>query len=164
MTEALKVFIERNIDLIEDRKFEELYDNIYDNWLNNLGIHPIDIRDLTATLTEVFGKEPILNDDMTHIPAFYNVSNNNIEHLEIPEGIESIGKCAYKNCRKLQSVNLPRTLSEINYEAFKGCDELHSIFYNGSITEWNNIKIAFGSSGWIYQDITVYCNDGEITV
>ena len=26
MTEELKSFIERNIDLIEDKKFEELYD------------------------------------------------------------------------------------------------------------------------------------------
>ena len=167
MTEALKLFIERNIDLIEDRKFKELYDYIYANWLNQLGIKPMDIRDLTAILTELFGEEPILDADMTHIPVYYNVANNNIEHLEIPEGIELIGRCAYKNCKKLQSVNLPKTLSKIDDEAFAHCDELHSIFYPGSKADWEHIKLGmqpFSSSGWIHQDKTVYCNDGEVIV
>ena len=167
MTEALKSFIERNIQLIEDRKFKELYDNTYASWLNHLGIKPMDIRDLTAILTELFGEEPILDADMTHIPVYYNAVNENIEHLEIPEGIESIGRSAYRNCRKLQSLNLPKTLSEIDDEAFKGCDELHSIFYNGSMAEWDKIKMGvqpFGSSGWIHQDKIVYCNDGEVIV
>ena len=167
MTEALKSFIERNIDLIEDKKFEELYDNAYADWLNGLEIKPMDIRDLTGLLTDVFGKEPILDDGMTSVPVYYNLANDNIEHLEIPEGIESIGRSAYRNCRKLQSLFLPKTLSEIDDEAFSHCDALRSIFYNGSTADWNKIKMGmepFGSSGWIHKDKTIYCNDGEVIV
>ena len=167
MTEELKSFIERNIDLIEDRKFKELYDNTYAGWLNHLGIKPMDIRDLTAILTEVYGEEPILDDDLTFVPHYYLVANDKVIDVVIPEGIESIGGSAYRNCRNLQSLTLPKTLSEISDEAFKGCDKLGSIFYNGSKADWYHIKLgvqSFGSIGWIHQDKTIYCNDGEVIV
>lgn len=167
MTEELKSFIERNIDLIEDKKFEDLYNNAYASWLNKLGIMPMDIRDLTDILFQLFDKEPIFDDNLTFVPHYYLVANDKVIDVMIPEGIEVIGKSAYRNCRNLQSLTLPKTLSEISDEAFKGCDKLSSIFYNGSKSDWEHIKLGvqtFGSSGWIHQNKTVYCNDGEVIV
>ena len=167
MTEALKSFIERNIDLIEDRKFEELYDNAYDSWLNNLGIMPMDIRDLTGVLSDVFDDEPIFDANLTHVPSFYRLATDNLRHLEIPEGIEYIGKAAFKNCINLNYLKLPRSLRRIADEAFKGCDNLDEIFYDGSKADWERIQLdmqAFGSTGWIHQYKTVYCNDGEVII
>ena len=168
MTEALKLFIERNIDLIEDKNFEDLYINAYMEYMNERnGIKPIDIRDLTDILAEIFGEEPILNPNLTYVPIYYRIADGKIKHLEIPEGIEWIGKSAFRNCVNLEYLKLPKTLDEIHDEAFKGCDNLDKIFYNGSKADWNNIKMGmqtFGSSGWVHRNKTVYCNDGEIKV
>lgn len=168
MTEALKSFIERNIQLIEDKNFKDLYINAYVEYMNERDkIKPIDISALTDILFQLFDKEPIFDDNLTFVPHYYLVANDKVIDVVIPEGIESIGKSAYRNCRNLQSLTLPKTLSKISDEAFKGCDKLSSISYNGSKADWEHIKLgvqSFGSSGWIHQDKTVYCNDGEVIV
>lgn len=168
MTEALKSFIERNINLIEDKNFEDLYINAYMEYMNERDkVKPTDISALTDILFQLFGKEPIFDNNLTYVPNYYLVGSDKVIDVVIPEGIEFIGKSAYRNCRNLQSLTLPKTLSEINDEAFKGCDRLVSIFYDGSTVDWNNIEMGmqpFGSSGWIHQDKIVYCNDGEVTI
>ena len=168
MTEALKSFIERNIDLIEDKNFEDLYINAYMEYINELDkIKPLDISALTDILDEIFGEEPIFDDNLTYVPNYYRVANDKIRHFEIPEGIEWIGKSAFRNCVNLEYLKLPKTLDEIHDEAFKGCSKLDKIFYNGSKADWGHIKLGvqvFGSSGWIHQDKTIYCNDGEVIV
>ena len=169
MTEALKLFIERNIELIEDKNFEELYSNAYANWLNNLGkeIKPLDISALTDILTEIFGKEPIFDGNLTRVPKYYLAGNHKVVDVIIPEGIELIGKNAYKNCRNLRSLTLSKTLSVIGAAAFAECDKLNSIFYSGSVDEFKHIQLGMGcfaSTGWVAKDKTVYCNDGEVKV
>ena len=168
MTEALKSFIERNIQLIEDKNFEDLYINAYMEYRNErTGVKPTDIRALTNILADIFGEEPIFTPNLTYVPNYYRVADDKIKHLEIPEGIELIAASAFRNCVNLEYLKLPKTLSEIDDEAFKGCDTLDKIFYNGSKADWDKIKMGmqpFGSSGWIHQDKTVYCNDGEVIV
>ena len=66
MTEALKSFIEQNIDLIEDKNFEDLYINAYMEYINERDkIKPLDISALTEILTELFDEEPIFDDNPT---------------------------------------------------------------------------------------------------
>ena len=168
MTEELKLFIERNIDLIEDKNFEDLYINAYMEYTNERnGVKPTDISALTDILAEIFGEEPIFIPSLTYVPNYYRVADDKIKHLEIPEGIEWIGASAFRNCVNLEYLKLPRTLSEIRDEAFKGCNKLNKIFYDGTIEDWKHIKFGmqpFGSSGWIHYDKIVYCNDGEVKV
>ena len=168
MTEALKLFIERNIDLIEDKNFEDLYINAYMEYINEEDkVKPKDISALTDTLHDIFGEEPIFDNNFTYVPNYYRIANDKIREIEIPEGIDWIGRSAFRNCVNLEYVKLPKTLSEIYDEAFKGCSKLNKIFYNGSKADWEQIKLgvqAFGSSGWIHQDRIVYCNDGEVVI
>ena len=168
MTNQLKNFIERNIELIEDKNFEDLYINAYMEYRNERnGVKPTDISALTDILANIFGEEPIFTPNLTYVPIYYRIGDGKIKHLEIPESIDWIGSSAFRNCINLEYLKLPKTLSEIGDEAFKGCNRLNKIFYDGTIGDWNSIKLgmqAFGSNGWIQYDKVIYCNDGEVVI
>lgn len=50
-----------------------------------------------------------------------------INEIRIPEGVTSIGKSAFKNCKELRKVHLPSTLQAIGAGAFEGCSSLTRI-------------------------------------
>jgi len=50
-----------------------------------------------------------------------------INEIRIPEGVTSIGKSAFKNCKELRKVHLPSTLQTIGAGAFEGCSSLTRI-------------------------------------
>ncbi len=41
-----------------------------------------------------------------------------------PEGLESIGRPAFNNCKSLREVRLPSTLKSIEKDAFTDCEAL----------------------------------------
>ena len=167
MRPELKDFIERHIQLIEDKNFEDLYIEAYMEYMNDSDLVPSDVNSLTDVLTEVFGEEPILSNQLEYVPNYYRVTNDKIIDVVIPEGITSIGYSAYRNCKNIETLKLPKTLQEISESAFKGCDKLGSITYAGTKVEWDNIILgiqAFASSGWFHEDKIVYCKDGVIKI
>ena len=50
-----------------------------------------------------------------------------LESVELPNGLESIGPCAFKNCTGLVSVVFPAGLKSIDAYAFQGCRALKSV-------------------------------------
>ncbi len=44
-----------------------------------------------------------------------------IKSVEFPDDFETIGSCAFKNCKHLTNVDLPQSLDFIGHEAFYGC-------------------------------------------
>ena len=56
-----------------------------------------------------------------HIPAGAFRFCEELEEIEIPEGVESIGEYAFWNCRRLTRLHLPDSLREIGRQAFFGC-------------------------------------------
>ena len=160
MTEELKLFIERNIDLIEDRKFKELYDNAESDLLNRKLI-PGSIRELTLTLKDVYGYEPIEHPSLHAVPSFYRILSD-IESITIPDHIERIKGSAFKNCGRLTQITIPKSIVQIYDQVFLGCNNLKCINYLGTKKEWDKIVIdysAFTASG-IPANITLYCTDG----
>ena len=86
--------------------------------------------------------------------SFYEIPdhafrNSLVTEVTIPEGIEEIGKGAFKNCKELTKVTLPSTLETICTGAFEGCTSLRSIkfpegvktiqrnAFNGCTSLWN---------------------------
>ncbi len=57
--------------------------------------------------------------------AFYGCKN--LENIEIPEGIETIGAFAFYGCEKLKNVNIPDSVSHIALGAFSGCSGIDSL-------------------------------------
>ena len=71
----------------------------------------------------------------------------------ICDGIETIGKNAFKDCKDTAYVRLPKTLKSIGDGAFDGIDPSARIVFNGTLAAWNNIN---GSSNVR----NVVCTDG----
>ena len=55
------------------------------------------------------------------------IGNNTITSVEIPDGVESIDKYAFYNCKLLSKVVLPDSLESIGEKAFAECSVLKSI-------------------------------------
>jgi len=49
------------------------------------------------------------------------------EHIEVPNGIESIGDNAFNDCKSLQSIILPDSVTSVGNRAFCCCESLQSI-------------------------------------
>ena len=75
---------------------------------------------------------------------------DNLEVIEIPNGVEYIGSNSFANCKKLSEITIPNTVTNIYNNAFSGCDSLKIIKgYIGSYAETfaNNNGIDFDPIG-----------------
>ena len=73
---------------------------------------------------------------MRRIPKYCFFSTN-VEIVDIPSRIQSIGDCAFMNCHKLLEVYIePKASRKIGSFLFFGCDRLQGIYFNGHINEW----------------------------
>ena len=50
--------------------------------------------------------------------------------ITIPEGVTTIGACAFINCSNLTAITIPGTVTEIGERAFKGCTSLKNVRFN----------------------------------
>ena len=71
--------------------------------------------------------------------------------IYVRDGIASIGKNAFKNCKDTVYVRLPNTLKAIGDGAFDGISDTARIVFDGTIAEWNAISGRFKG---------VVCTDG----
>ncbi len=55
----------------------------------------------------------------------------NLKHVEIPEGIETLGKSCFFDKRGILSVKLPKSLKEIGSRAFRNCINLETVVFDG---------------------------------
>lgn len=56
----------------------------------------------------------------------------NLKHVEIPEGIEALGKSCFFDKRGILSVKLPGSLKEIGSRAFRNCINLETVTLEGT--------------------------------
>jgi len=61
-------------------------------------------------------------------------SESGIRTIRLPDGLRSLGSCAFSGCTQLEEVELPETLREIHAHAFEGCTALKEITLPESIT------------------------------
>lgn len=55
------------------------------------------------------------------------VNDKNITHFTIPNGVTTIGYCAFSGCYALQSIEIPNSVISIEDCAFSGCKVLRNI-------------------------------------
>ena len=63
-----------------------------------------------------------------------------LEHINIPDGVTSIGNSAFYYCTSLTSVTVPDSVTSIGDYAFSGCPSLTDIYYTGTAEEWDAIS------------------------
>lgn len=74
--------------------------------------------------------------------------------------VTRIGDGAFRNCAQMTSVTIPNSVTRIGSAAFEGCTSLTIIYYNGTVTAWNNINKA---DDWDQSiDCTIRCTNGDI--
>lgn len=63
--------------------------------------------------------------------AFYNCKN--LAHVEIPNSVISIGDSVFEHCKSLINITIPDSVTSIGYRLFNWCDNLKSRSRKGSI-------------------------------
>lgn len=65
------------------------------------------------------------------------------DDVVIPDGVEKIVICAFKDCINITSVVIPESVTEIGCRAFSGCTNLENVYFSRNIEEIKIGKNAF---------------------
>lgn len=112
--------------------------------------------------------------EIPHIPSGYKVeisdvqklvyheaAGNFVEQIELPYTVESIGRNAFYNCRKLKSIALGKNCEEIGGDIFMNCRSLDTLKIHGEVKKKSGVKQILSRYS---SDIEViYENDGVVS-
>ena len=127
LTKNLKEFLEKNIELIEENKFDELYKKAETDLYFSQSIGT-----LTRTLL-VANIDPI--EHLSEIPYCYLYGDSKITKFVIPDKIEFVNSETFANCSQLHDVIFGKDVSVIYYGAFENCTELTNVTLNEGLLE-----------------------------
>lgn len=139
----LKEFIEDNIQLIEDKCWDQVYDNA------SFTLDSDTCGKLTETLLSL-GIDPIQEQGFDWIPDYY-LSNTGIKEFSIPENIHLIGEGAF-SYSKLTSITIPKSVETIRDYVFYECSDLKSVTILGDIRDIGS-KVFYNCS----EDLVISC-------
>lgn len=117
MRERVKQFIENNINLIEDSKWDEVQHQA------RIKLRSNEIGEFNYSLIKA-GINP--TDGLNYIPYSF-LCYSPIEHYDIEESIEEIHIGSFEGCDKLETISIPDTVTYIDGDVFNGCKSLRSL-------------------------------------
>ena len=113
---ALKRFIEANIELIELGEVEKLYELIANESPNNISAFGSILKSLDIN--------PL--DKLDRVPAWYRYNDQTVYGEIIPDHIKAIGSNAYDNCKELKQIDLGKTTFIGSYAFMNsGLEKIH---------------------------------------
>ena len=127
LTKNLKQFLEKNIELIEENKFDELYKKAENDLYFSQGIGTLTRTLLAANINPI--------EYLSEIPYCYLYGDSTITGFVIPDNIEFINSEAFANCSQLHDVIFGKDVSVIYYGAFENCTELANVKLNDGLLE-----------------------------
>ena len=117
MTEEQKRYIEDNIDLIDEKRWEEFFQHA-----------PSGLGDVLIQA----GIDFML--PLKRVPS-RSFSKSNVTHVNIPEGVEIIDNIAFTEAANLKSVTIPNSVIKIGEDSFSHCHSLESVELPNSVVE-----------------------------
>ncbi len=105
-----KISIPKSVEYIEPKAFEGMY-----------GLREIDVDEENAAYVSEDGC--LYSRDKKILVCV----RKDAENFDVPEGVTTIGDCAFDGCKSLKSVRLPDGLTLIGEEAFLNCENLSSV-------------------------------------
>lgn len=127
LTKNLKEFLEKNIELVEENKFDELYKKAENDLYFSQGIGTLTRMLLTANINPI--------EYLSEIPYCYLYGDSKITQFIIPDKIEFISSEAFGNCSQLHDIIFGKNVSVIYYGAFENCTELINVELNEGLLE-----------------------------
>lgn len=133
----LKEFVIKYSNIIDENDFIKLFKSASTN------LSEQDIRKLTNMLIDC-GVD-VTTGLQQKVPKNF-LKGTNIKTVTIPEGVISIGACAFDNCRELVSISLPSSLQHCYLGAFENCLSLTDIYFDGTLEDWCKINFTYSSA------------------
>ena len=90
------------------------------------------VPDIAAWCGIEFGYDT--SNPLVYAHHLFSDDNTEIKDLVIPNGVTSIGDCAFWGCSGLTSIEIPNSVTNIGTHAFDGCSGLTSITIPNSVT------------------------------
>ena len=116
ISNALKRFIETNIELIELGEIEKLYELIANESPDNISNFGSILKSLDINPLE----------KLERVPHWYQYNSQNIYGETIPDHIKAIGSNAYDNCKNLRQIDLGKTTFIASYAFMNsGLEKIH---------------------------------------
>ncbi len=108
-------------------------------------------------------KSILIPDTVSVIGAYAFENCTSLQTLFLPDALEVIDVGLFTNCSELRNVEARNKVKRIITGAFYGCTSLTGLSFNGTGTEWSNVKKA---SNWHIGSAIkyVHCNTGSITI
>ena len=72
---------------------------------------------------------------VTAIPTAAFEGRRHLKEVDLPEGLQEIGRCAFYGCTSLERINLPSTITDIGHCAFRNCTSLREVKLFGGIQD-----------------------------
>ena len=152
------------INIAEDGNPIYYSQNLY---LNNTLLTNINFPEGTTTINSNFSRDTALIS--INIPnsvisindrAFYGCSG--IRTVTIGNSVTTIGAYAFSGCIGITSITIPNAVTSIGHYAFNNCTSLTKTNYNGTVSGWNAINIAYRGNPIVYSK-NLYLNDILLT-
>lgn len=89
-------------------------------------------------------------------------ARTSITAVVIEEGVTSIGRNAFCDCKALASVTIPSSVTSIALDAFQNCSKLESVYIT-SVDAWCNIEFANANSNPLGTGSILYCDGKSVT-
>ena len=91
---------------------------------------------------------------------FVGAIDKDITVLNIPSTVDIIHNYSCSGFINLESVNIPDGVTSIGDYAFSRCSKLSSMYFNGTTEQWNSVKKGYS---WNYgiKALVVHCSDGD---
>ena len=95
-------------------------------------------------------------------------AGKNVEYLNIASKVDGkpvtrIDKCSFRSYGKLKGVTIPASIKSVGKKAFKKCRKLETAVFLGTATEWCSIEFESEYSNPIYFTHALYVSDGLLT-
>lgn len=180
---TLQKFIEDNIELIDNNRFDDLYNIGIVDWPDDISVHQVTdiLHEADIDPLQYLSVVPVRyldSSDHSHlnivIPS--NVTKIgggafrylDVQSVTIEEGCTEICRSAFADNPFLTVIHLPHSLTKVRTRAFTR-SPVEKLYYNGTLEEFRNV--SKGSYFWFDFDnpdacarCTLICNDRSISM
>ena len=98
------------------------------------GLTKVIVPDIAAWCDISFNVNDASSNPLYIAHHLYSDETTEIKNLIIPEGVTSIGGCAFLGCTMLTNVSIPKSVTSIGTGAFQECSRLTSVIISSSMT------------------------------